>query len=221
VDSIVPPHKRVTAQHFQFAARAAVSPVITAKPWRIVSDKRVVLVASHIGYRIADSLRASGLRDELIVLLVSAMPVVELRGGVPIALWMGMPLGKAMALAIAGNMLPIPLILLALRIPFVRKVFAPVLKRAEEKSKEFSDEKGRFLALAGFVGIPLPGTGAWTGAMGAYLMNMPFQQALLSIFIGVVVASVIMAILTVTGKVGAILASAAVIAAVAANFRKK
>lgn len=110
-------------------------------------------------------------------MVISAMPVVELRGGVPVGIWMGMPIVKVFTLCVAGNMIPIPLILLALRSSFVQKLAKPVLDRAREKAAGFGDEKSQALALTLFVGIPLPGTGAWTGAMGAFLLGMPFQKA--------------------------------------------
>ena len=131
----------------------------------------------HVGQKIANFFRRGGLPDWATLMTISAMPVVELRGGVPVGIWMGMPIAKVFGLCVAGNMIPIPIILLALRSAFVQKLAKPVLDRAREKAAAFGDEKSQALALTLFVGIPLPGTGAWTGAMGAFLLGMPFQKA--------------------------------------------
>lgn len=131
----------------------------------------------HVGQKIASFFRRGGLPDWATLMAISAMPVVELRGGVPVGVWMGMPIAKVFGLCVAGNMVPIPIILLALRSAFVQKLAKPVLDRAREKAAGFGDEKSQSLALTLFVGIPLPGTGAWTGAMGAFLLGMPFQKA--------------------------------------------
>lgn len=130
----------------------------------------------HVGQKIANFFRQGGLPDWATLMTISAMPVVELRGGVPVGIWMGMPIAKVFGLCVAGNMIPIPIILLALRSSFVQKLAKPVLDRAREKAAGFGDEKSQALALTLFVGIPLPGTGAWTGAMGAFLLGMPFQK---------------------------------------------
>ncbi|CAB1105461.1 unnamed protein product [Ectocarpus sp. CCAP 1310/34] len=165
----------------------------------------------HVGQKVAKFFRRGGLPDWATLMTISAMPVVELRGGVPVGIWMGMPIAKVFGLCVAGNMIPIPIILLALRSSFVQKLAKPVLDRAREKAAGFGDEKSQALALTLFVGIPLPGTGAWTGAMGAFLLGMPFQKAskaMLSIFLGVVSAGVIMSCLTLAGKAGALVATA-------------
>lgn len=130
----------------------------------------------HLGQKVANFFRQGGLPDWATLMTISAMPVVELRGGVPVGIWMGMPIAKVFGLCVAGNMIPIPIILLALRSSFVQKLAKPVLDRARERAAKFGDEKSQALALTLFVGIPLPGTGAWTGAMGAFLLGMPFQK---------------------------------------------
>lgn len=131
----------------------------------------------HVGQKVANFFRRGGLPDWATLMTISAMPVIELRGGVPVGIWMDMPIAKVFGLCVAGNMIPIPIILLALRSKFVQKLAKPVLDRAREKAAGFGDEKSQALALTLFVGIPLPGTGAWTGAMGAFLLGMPFQKA--------------------------------------------
>ncbi|CAM9360833.1 unnamed protein product [Discosporangium mesarthrocarpum] len=163
----------------------------------------------HTGQKIANFFRGGGLPDWATLMVISAMPVVELRGGVPVGVWMGMPVLKTLGLCVAGNMIPIPVILLALRSKLVQQIAKPMLNRARAKAEEFGDKKSQALALMLFVGIPLPGTGAWTGAMGASLLGMPIQEAMLSIFGGVVSAGLIMSALTLAGKAGALVATAA------------
>lgn len=156
----------------------------------------------HIGQKVAAYLRRSGLSDEVALMVISGMPVVELRGGVPVGAWMGLPAAKVLGLCVAGNMIPIPILLLALQSKFVQKVLKPVLDRAKEKASAFGDERSQAFALAAFVGVPLPGTGAWTGAMGAFLLGMPFTTAMASIFSGVVAAGCIMTALAKAGWAG-------------------
>ncbi|CAM9518238.1 unnamed protein product [Ascophyllum nodosum] len=174
----------------------------------------------HIGQKIAQFFRRGGLPDWATLMAISALPVVELRGGVPVGIWMGLPITQVFALCVVGNMIPIPAILFVLKSPFVRKVAKPVLSRAREKAEEFGDAQSQALALTLFVGIPLPGTGAWTGAMGASLLEMPFHKAMLSIFLGVVSAGVIMSCLTLSGRKGALLATAVLAVFCLSNINK-
>eukprot|EP01084_Bolivina_argentea_P113628 202498_1 len=173
----------------------------------------------HLGQKVANFFHKGGLPDWTTLMLISAMPVVELRGGVPVGLWMGLPVARTLCLCIAGNMLPIPIILLGLRSQLVRRALRPMLERASKVAKEFGGEDQQALALALFVGIPLPGTGAWTGAMAASLLSMPvrkhslfvnlggfaqiltplLKQALMCILAGVVSSGIIMTTLTLAG----------------------
>lgn len=134
---------------------------------------------------------------EVFVFLVSMLPLIELRGGIAIAAALGIPLVKANIICIIGNIVPIPFILL-----FIKKIFAfmkehnilkkLVLKleaRAEKKSK--GAEKGEFAFLLLFVGIPLPGTGAWTGSLIASLLEFDIKKASVSIFLGLLMAAAI------------------------------
>ena len=109
-----------------------------------------------------------------------------------------------MALAVAGNMLPIVPLFYALRLGPVQALLKPVLNRAQKKTAEFVESPSKqSLLLAAFVGVPLPGTGAWTGAMVAYIIGMKPTSALTSIFAGVVSAAAIMSAVSVAGyKVG-------------------
>ncbi|CAE8591483.1 unnamed protein product, partial [Polarella glacialis] len=130
----------------------------------------------HLGQRLALFLRSNmQLPDWAILVLLSAMPLVELRGGVPVGLWMGMSVPQVMLLCILGNMIPIPLIILALRSPRIKRLLQPLLNRAATKMEAIGAHD-RWVGVAAFVGVPLPGTGAWTGAMVAYLLGMEFFE---------------------------------------------
>lgn len=167
----------------------------------------------HLGQKVALFLRGSGLPDWAVLALISATPAIELRGGVPVGSWMGLGPVTTFAICVVGNMVPIAPMILALRLPLVKRAAAPFLRRAEHKRASLPTGQSRTLALTLFVGVPLPGTGAWTGAIIAYLLDMPLATAMASIFAGVVLAGVIMTILTLSGKVGALVALAVLLAA--------
>jgi len=157
----------------------------------------------HLGQKVAQFFRGFGLADEAVITIISAMPVVELRGAIPVGIWMGLPMAKVFALCVLGNMIPIAPLLYALRFGPVQKVMKPILTRAQSKAEAaFADPKSRAVLLAAFVGIPLPGTGAWTGAMGAFLLGMPFAQAFTAIFAGVLCSGCIMTAISRGGKFG-------------------
>jgi len=155
----------------------------------------------------------TGLPNWVVLMLISATPAVELRGGVPVGNWMGISPLATFLICVIGNMLPIAPTLLALRSSFVKKLAAPLLKRAEHKLAGLPKGQSRTLALMLFVGVPAPGTGAWTGAIIAYLLDMPFATAMGAIFAGVVLAGSIMTVLTLAGKAGALIALAALLVA--------
>ena len=158
----------------------------------------------HLGQKVAQFFRGFGLADTAVITLIAAMPVVELRGAIPVGIWMGIPMAKVFALCVLGNMLPIAPLLFALRFGPVQKLMKPILDRAQSKAEAaFADPKSRALLLAAFVGIPLPGTGAWTGAMGAFLLGMPFTTAFASIFAGVFCSGCIMTAISCGGIFGA------------------
>eukprot|EP00804_Cyclotella_cryptica_P003446 CCRYP_002094-RA/>CCRYP_002094-RA protein AED:0.10 eAED:0.10 QI:15/1/1/1/1/1/4/434/314 len=160
----------------------------------------------HTGQKIANYFRSFNLPDLAVLAIISALPVVELRGAVPVGVWMGLPLSQVLIVCVLGNMAPIVPLMFLLRNKSLKKLMAPILSRAEKKSASLgvgSIEK-QWASLAAFVGIPLPGTGAWTGAMGAFLLGMPTAVALSSIFTGVVAAGCIMMAITLAGKKGGI-----------------
>lgn len=135
---------------------------------------------------------------EIIAFLVSMLPIVELRGGIPVAAVMGIDFLPALGLCVAGNLLPIPFILWLI-IPIFKwmkgtRAFSPLVNKLESKtlSKKERLEKGEFWGLMLFVGIPLPGTGAWTGALLAALLGIKFKKAIVAIICGVLIAAGIM-----------------------------
>ena len=130
------------------------------------------------------------------------VPIVELRGGIPIGYSMGLPLPLVIVAAILGNMLPVPFIYIFLRKLLewgadkiiIGKLFTFVLEKGERAGKKLEEKagKGLFLALLLFVGIPIPGTGAWTGTLGASILDMKFKPTILAAMGGVILAGIIM-----------------------------
>jgi len=114
---------------------------------------------------------------------------------------MGLPIPQVLLLCICGNMLPIPLILAALRSETCKRFLSPVLSRAAKKTQAIGAHD-RWVGVAAFVGVPLPGTGAWTGAMVAHLLEMEPWMAVSSVGAGVCIAAIIMASLTLAGWYG-------------------
>ena len=145
-----------------------------------------------------------------IVFLISMVPLIELRGAIPIAIGMGLPAIPAIIVCAIGNMLPVPIIyffarkflLWGAKQRYLGKLcsfFVVKGERAGQKLVEKAGRGGLFMALMLFVGIPLPGTGAWTGALGASFLNMGFKSTTLSVSLGVVIAGIIMATVSLLG----------------------
>ncbi len=142
----------------------------------------------------------------LIVFFVSMVPVIELRGAIPYGVGFGLPLWLTYIIAIVGNMLPVPLIyFFARRVlewgrdkPVIGKFFTFCLEKGEKGGQKLQEKAGRglFWALLIFVGIPLPGTGAWTGTLAASLLNMGFRKSVLACMGGVLLAGCIMGVLS-------------------------
>lgn len=149
----------------------------------------------------------------LIVFFVSMVPLIELRGAIPYAVAFGLPLAPSYLIAILGNMLPVPIIYLFARKvliwgkdkPVIGKFFTFCLEKGEKGGKKLQEKAGRglFLALLLFVGIPLPGTGAWTGTLAASLLDMDFKSSVLAVMLGVILAGVIMGLAS-SGLFGAL-----------------
>ncbi len=138
---------------------------------------------------------------ELVTFIVSLMPILECRGGIIVGRLLGLPLITTIILSVAGNILPIPFILLFIKKIFKwlepTKIMGSIVRKLEEKALEKSTalEKGEFVGLLLFVGVPLPGTGAWTGSLIAALLGLRIKKASLAILIGVAMATVIVSLL--------------------------
>ena len=138
----------------------------------------------------------------LIVFLISMVPLIELRGAIPYAVGFHLPLLPSYVIAIIGNMIPVPIIYLFARKvlewgadkPVIGKFFTFCLEKGEKGGQKLQAKAGRglFLALLLFVGIPLPGTGAWTGTLAASLLDMDFKSSVLAVMLGVLLAGIIM-----------------------------
>ena len=143
------------------------------------------------------------MKDILLTFLVAMVPVVELRGAIPFGVVRGLNLWTAIIASVLGNLVPVPFIIL-----FIRRIFAwmrahmpkldGLVTRMEKKAEKnrAAVEKYAFWGLAILVAIPLPGTGAWTGALVAAMMEMRLKRAFPAIVIGVVVAGVIVSVVT-------------------------
>lgn len=143
------------------------------------------------------------LKKYLLIFLVSMVPLIELRGGVPIAVGMGLPYFPSLIVCIIGNMLPVPIIYLFARKvlewgkdkPYIGKFFTYCIEKGERGGQKLVARTGRgglFIALLLFVGIPLPGTGAWTGTLAASFLNMGIKSTTLAVVLGVILAGLIM-----------------------------
>lgn len=173
----------------------------------------------HRGEKIARWMEEKGLTRTASVAAISTLPIVELRGAIPVGIVaFKMPWWQVYLIAVVGNMLPIPFILLLLgpvsnfliRFPLGKRFFEWLFARTRRKSANI--EKYEALGLTLFVAVPLPVTGGWTGAMAAFLMGIPFGKAMLYILVGVMIAGVIMTILALLGWVGALIAGAVLLA---------
>lgn len=136
---------------------------------------------------------------EAIVFIISMIPILELRGALLVAgPIFGVPVAKAIPLCVIGNIIPVPFILLLITPIFKwlkgTKLFRPMVTKLENKAMSKSDqiEKYEFWGLVLFVGIPLPGTGAWTGSLIAALLGIKFKKAFPAVIIGICMATVIM-----------------------------
>ena len=146
----------------------------------------------------------------LIVFFISMVPLIELRGAIPVALGMGLNTLTAYIVCVLGNMVPVPFIYFFARKvlewgadkKYIGKFFTFCLEKGDKAGKKLTETAGRgglFVALMLFVGIPLPGTGAWTGALGASFLNMGFKSTVASVSLGVVIAGIIMGVVSALG----------------------
>lgn len=153
----------------------------------------------------------------LIVFIISMVPMVELRLAIPVAIGYGLPTIPSYILCIVGNMVPVPFIFFFARKilewgsdkKYIGKFFSFCLDKGHKGGEKLKEKagKGLFLALLLFVGIPLPGTGAWTGTLAASILDMDFKKSVVAVMAGVFLAGVIMAAasILVKGGLGAIM----------------
>ncbi|MCR4654397.1 MAG: small multi-drug export protein [Eubacterium sp.] len=154
----------------------------------------------------------------ILTFLVSMVPIIELRGAIPIAVGIDVPLLHAYIIAVIGNMIPVPFIYLFARKLLVwgadKKIIGPFFSFCLEKGEKggqklkTSTKSGLFVALTLFVGIPLPGTGAWTGTLAASILDIGFKKSVAAVMIGVLLAGIIMGLASagIFGAAGAIFA---------------
>jgi len=138
----------------------------------------------------------------LFVFFISMVPIIELRGAIPYSQILGLPIIPSYVVAILGNMLPVPFIYLFARKvlewgkdkKYIGSLFTALLTKGEKAGEKLTSKAGRsvFVALALFVGIPLPGTGAWTGTLAASILDMDFKQTSIAVMLGVLLAGIIM-----------------------------
>ena len=142
----------------------------------------------------------------IIVFLVSMVPLIELRGAVPYAIYLGLPIIPSYIVAIIGNMLPVPIIFFFARKvlewgkdkKIIGKFFTFCLEKGEKGGNKLKAKakNGLYVALFLFVGIPVPGTGAWTGTLAASILDMDFKKSVFAVMSGVILAGIIMGLLS-------------------------
>ena len=150
------------------------------------------------------------LRKYLLIFLVSMVPLIELRGSIVMAVGMDLDFFTALTVSVIGNMLPVPVIYFFARKVlewgkdkrYIGKFFTLCLEKGEKAGQKLTAAAGRgglFVALMLFVGIPLPGTGAWTGTLGASFLNMGIKNTTLAVCLGVIIAGIIMGAASMAG----------------------
>ena len=146
----------------------------------------------------------------IIVFLISMVPLIELRGAIPVAMTMGLDVVWAYVICVIGNLLPMPFIYFFARKflvwgadkAYIGKVCRFFLEKGRTAGQKLVAKTGRgglAVALLIFVGIPLPGTGAWTGVLGASFLDMGFKSTVVSVSLGVVLAGIIMTVVSLLG----------------------
>lgn len=150
------------------------------------------------------------LKRYLLCFLISMVPLIELRAGVPFAVGLGLDYFSALIVCVIGNMLPVPIIYLFAREvliwgstkKYIGKFFTHCLEKGErggQKLKAKAGQGGLFVALMLFVGIPIPGTGAWTGTLAASFLDMGLKSTTAAVCLGVLIAGIIMGAVSMTG----------------------
>ncbi|KAL7181689.1 hypothetical protein ACSBR1_040562 [Camellia fascicularis] len=158
--------------------------------------------ASSVGLQIANALRSLGWPDGAVVFALATLPIIELRGAIPVGYWLQLKPTLLTVLSVLGNMVPVPFIILYLkrfatflagRNQSASNLLNLLFKRAKEKAAPV--EEFQWLGLMLFVAVPFPGTGAWTGAFIAAILDMPFWSAMSANFFGVVLAGLLVNLL--------------------------
>jgi len=171
---------------------------------------------------------SKGFSPELAVFITSMLPIIELRGALPMAINLfKIPWFKAFLISYIGNLVPVPLILWLLKpivkliskIPIFDRFFKWLFERTRRKGDKVIT-KYEEIGLLAFVAIPLPGTGAWTGALIAFLFGLDFKKSLLVISLGVLIAGVIVTCLCLLGWLGAIIAGISLILLVIIGLKR-
>ena len=149
------------------------------------------------------------MKKYIFTFLLSMVPIFELRGGIPVGVSMGVKWYHAVIICMIGNMIPVPFIyLLARKVlewgadkPVIGKFFTWCLKKGHSGGEKLKEKagKGMFWALLLFVGIPLPGTGAWTGTLAASFLEIDFKKSIVAVACGVVLAAAIITVATLCG----------------------
>lgn len=144
------------------------------------------------------------LRKYLYVFLISMLPLIELRVAIPVSQAMQLPLINSYIVCIIGNMLPVPIIYLFARKvlewgrdkKYIGKFFTFCIEKGHKGGEKLKEKAGRglFVALMLFVGIPIPGTGAWTGTLAASFLDMGFKKSVIAVLLGVLLAGIIMGV---------------------------
>ena len=146
--------------------------------------------------------------DAIISFFISMVPLIEIRGGIIYALAAGIPTIPAYIICIVGNLLPVPIIFfLARKVlewgkdkKIIGKFFTFCLEKGHKGGQKLmAGKKGAYIALFLFVGIPLPGTGAWTGTLAASILDLDFKKSSIAVMCGVVLAGIIIGVLTMFG----------------------
>lgn len=153
------------------------------------------------------------LKKYLMIFLVSMVPLIELRGAIPISQGFQLPLLQSYIICVIGNMLPVPVIYFFARKvlewgkdkKYIGKFFTFCIEKGHKGGAKLKEKAGRglFVALLLFVGIPIPGTGAWTGTLAASFLDMGFKKSVIAVLLGVILAGVIMGLVS-AGVFGAI-----------------
>ena len=136
------------------------------------------------------------------LIIISMLPIVEIRGAIPVAVGFKIPITEAYILCLIANMIPVPFIYIfsrkllewGINKKYIKKPFLAILNKGKKAGEKLSSSSGRygvFVALALFVGIPIPGTGAWTGTLAASILELDFKKSIAAVFIGVLIAGAI------------------------------